>query len=246
MLLPGLAVTPDLATSSIVVIGNYGCPPLLDVEISYGPVVQNCEPKTLQTRNALAERMSSVRDVVLVSRGPVYFSGSGFGREIAAGEPIPLLRLTRDPGTARSQREIFIEGYARTISFLQAQGKRVIFFIDVPEIGFDPVECVDIRPLRFSTKQLRQPCSIPANEVASRQADYRAVVAELQARFPEMRVFDPTSLLCDAQSCQAMIDGTVIYRDDDHLSAAGSGHIAAALKQFIAQPASTPSAVVGR
>jgi len=47
--------------------------------------------------------------------------------------------------------------------------------------------------------------------------------------FPTVQVFDPVPHLCDAEYCWAMKDGKMLYRNDDHLSMAGSMYIGSKL-----------------
>jgi len=42
---------------------------------------------------------------------------------------------------------------------------------------------------------------------------------------PDLHVVDPMDVLCDAKECHAMIDGVLMYRDDDHLSINGSKYV---------------------
>lgn len=38
---------------------------------------------------------------------------------------------------------------------------------------------------------------------------------------PDLTIVDPTQLLCDSQKCSVVLDGTPLYRDDNHLSLRG-------------------------
>lgn len=49
---------------------------------------------------------------------------------------------------------------------------------------------------------------------------YDAAIASLDGRYAgRVRVFDPTPLACPGGICPAVIDGTIVHRDDNHLSA---------------------------
>jgi hypothetical protein len=41
-----------------------------------------------------------------------------------------------------------------------------------------------------------------------------------------VRIWDPFDLLCDATTCTAMRNGTIMYSDRGHLSVLGAGAIA--------------------
>jgi hypothetical protein len=43
----------------------------------------------------------------------------------------------------------------------------------------------------------------------------------LAAEFPEIEWFDASAALCDDKQCRAMVDGRLMYRDNNHLSYQG-------------------------
>ena len=47
---------------------------------------------------------------------------------------------------------------------------------------------------------------------------YNAAIAKLASR-PDVKVVDPTHIGCPDGRCPAMIDGVIVHRDDNHLSA---------------------------
>ena len=70
-------------------------------------------------------------------------------------------------------------------------------------------------------------CSVPRAEVEAAHAETRALVARVVRDIadPDLRVVDPTDALCDAQRCRAVIDGRLMYLDDNHLSPDGSKYV---------------------
>jgi hypothetical protein len=111
------------------------------------------------------------------------------------------------------------------IDFLEAKGKRVIFFIDNPELGFRPATCMIQRPVQLLHKA-KQNCSMPAPVVYARQAEYRQVIAKLKSLHPKLEVFDSTSYWCNQETCFISQDGNLLYLDSDHLNFQGSKFIA--------------------
>ena len=59
-----------------------------------------------------------------------------------------------------------------------------------------------------------------------RQALARRVLADA-ARSSGALVVDPMRAICDASRCHAMREGTVLYKDGDHLSAKGAESLSA-------------------
>lgn len=169
--------------------------------------------------NIMITTYKSIEYVVLVSRGPVYFSGNGFGIE------------TQDPNyknfkigniyNAKQQlpaEEAFVEGYVEMIEFLLLKGKKVIFAIDYPELGKDPLLCLK-RPFSFTE---RQTCILDRKIVDKRQEEYRVLVERIKQKVPSLLVYDPILAFCDQDKCYGKRNDIIYYGDDDHLNLDGS------------------------
>ncbi len=173
----------------------------------------------------------SIRTVIFSLRGPKYMVGQDFG-EVAAEAP-EVLSWEGAPKNS-SQSEIFAAAFRNTVSRLSAAGKNVVLFADWPELGFDPISCLP-RPVPLFSR-VRPLCGVPRSEVDSRNRAYREVISGMKREFNELRVFDPIPYLCDATACYAMRAGHLLYRDDNHLSAAGSAYLGG---EFLAERASS-------
>jgi hypothetical protein len=79
----------------------------------------------------------------------------------------------------------------------------------------------------------RSPCAIPRQRFDERDHKYREIVARVSKDFPNVQVFDAAAPFCDAQWCWAMKNGTLLYRDDRHISLAGSEYIAQQLALLV-------------
>ncbi len=203
-------------------VGNGGCPPLNDVRSYYKQQNSNCG-KFHHEFEKVDEVVGDNKTVILASEGPIYFSGFEF-----AGNPMEQHLAPLKPNsvtTELSAADIFLEGYARTIKHLLANHKEVIFFIDNPELDFNPALCFDGRPV-YLTKQSALPaCSITTQRLMARQKKYREIIEELQHRFPDLKVFDPIPYLCNQDTCSAIKDNLVLYRDANHLSGDGVNYV---------------------
>ena len=168
----------------------------------------------------LIKNYSSIDYVILVSRGPIYISGKGFGIE----EKNILLnnwkleRVDENKPVVSSQ-EAFVEGYVEMIEFLLSKGKKVIFAIDYPELGIDPTTCLK-RPFYLSNKE-RSDCLLGRNVVDERQKEYRDLVTKIQLRVPSIIVYDPYEIFCNQAKCDGKKGDTILYGDDDHLNLEG-------------------------
>jgi hypothetical protein len=75
---------------------------------------------------------------------------------------------------------------------------------------------------------------LPRAEVDAQSPDYDVVIAALLKEFPTVELFRTKPLLCDDKLCWAMKDGSLLYRDKDHLSYEGDLYIG---KNFAEQQA---------
>jgi hypothetical protein len=92
--------------------------------------------------------------------------------------------------------------------------------LQVPELDFEISECTG-RPVTLE-QHTRKPCAVPRHEVMRQQEPFRRLVGDLQRRWPSLKVFDPLDTLCDGEWCYAVRGGHVLYRDQQHLTDAGS------------------------
>jgi hypothetical protein len=134
-----------------------------------------------------------------------------------------VIEKINDDYTKISSKDAFVENYINTITFLHQKGKKVIFVIDVPELGEDPKLCVD----RLFHKA--SPCIIARNIVDERQKEYRALVQEIKRKAPDLLIYDATAPFCDEEKCYGKRD-VIYYGDDDHLNLHGSEFL---IKDFI-------------
>jgi len=107
------------------------------------------------------------------------------------------------------------EGFRRYL----AAGKRVIVMNDVPLLDFDPRSC--IKRAGVASSATRVPCAITREAWDGQMVQHRQVMRQLATEFPQIAWFDASSALCDDDSCNAMIDGRLMYRDNNHLSYEG-------------------------
>lgn len=131
-----------------------------------------------------------------------------------------------------------IDAARETFRRFLGAGKRVIFVRDVPALGFDPRSC--IKRAGVASSATREPCAI-TRAAWNQQMEYHdQVVTRLAREFPQVGWFDAAAPLCDKDHCHAMIDGRLMYRDENHLTLEGDlliGRHFAAEQQRNAAPA---------
>jgi hypothetical protein len=209
-------------------IGLYGasdgCPPLIDVVIQdQGGEARNCLSKgSTAIKRVLAD--PAIEEVILISRGPMYTTGKGFGEIELDQFGTWVLHFEREPKGLRSNEEVFSVGLAKTLDALISSGKKVTFLHDVPELGFDIRSCFSFRPLTLS-KNTKDPCAVSREEFEIRTKAYRSMVNSILQQRPEVKVIDLADALCDRKWCWAANNGGLLYIDDDHLSHRGAAYV---------------------
>lgn len=219
-----------------VMLASHGCLPFLSYQ-NYAPQDNRNGKRCFDvTREALALAGSneSIRTVVLVSRGPLYFSGRGFGMEendvrfkgwtIEPLQPMPPM----------SNQDAFVNGYVEVSKQLVALGKTVVFAIDVPEFGINPEVCIANRPVAFRNQALPS-CIISRALVDQRQSEYRALVKRIQAQVPALRVYDSGAVFCDAAQCASKDGSQVYFYDNNHVNLSGSAKLLTDLAAWLAR-----------
>ena len=199
-----------------LLLGNSSCPPLSGIRV----VVEGrntCNGLSEATIGALVDD-PAMRTVVLV----FYAHYAVEADSAAAQSPHGLrgnltLSDTVDPGN-HDPEEIVFRGLARTIQRLAAENKQVVLYLDIPELPFEPRDCVE-RPL-FSRKV--SDCSVPRATAWEQQASMRRVARRLAAAHPALRVFNPIDALCGSDRCDILQGDMLVYRDRHHLSLRGS------------------------
>jgi peptidoglycan/LPS O-acetylase OafA/YrhL len=197
---------------NVVHLGWSGCPPLLGIE-RLGVARRDSCTEANGSMLAFVAGRAAISHVLLSFRGV---------KEVAGGYTLA--------GTDTPSDVAIRQALEQTVDFLLAHGKQVGLILQVPELPFDPSQCVG-RPFSFE-RHLRTPCAVPKAEVTASQAAYRAIVAAVQQRTPALVVFDPLPLMCDDRLCWALRDGTLAYVDNNHLSRSGSLMFADALPFF--------------
>jgi peptidoglycan/LPS O-acetylase OafA/YrhL len=199
---------------NVVHLGQSGCPPLLDVERSSYGTHDTCHDAN-NSVIAFVLNNNDLTRVILSFRGVVDVTGTGFG------DPESGLQFTfKVSGTDLSPGESMLQALGRTVGLLLRSNKTVWLLLQVPELDFRVEECIG-RPFSFGNR-IRTPCAVPKTKVIERQAAYRQIVSDVQRKHPALHVFDPLPFLCDEQWCYAIVDHSLMYRDNNHLSRTGS------------------------
>jgi hypothetical protein len=229
------ALHPD---RPLFLTGRKGCAPILQDNVIPDRLGEICR-RAAQLAHAAIRTDTSIGTVLLVSRGPAYISGAGFG--VDTQRPVVPVATRRSLRDTSALHDAFEAGLARSIESFVAAGKRVILVVGVPEIGFLPEECLIGRP--FGLRDVRTPCALPRRVVDQRNAQYRRLVGTLAARIPTLEIFDAEPVFCDGALCHAKRGRHLLYQDGNHLSLFGSRLISQQLRSLLElRSAGTPVA----
>ena len=116
---------------------------------------------------------------------------------------------------------------------LSQSNKKVIFILDNPELGFNPEECLEIRPLHLTKFYPKKPCAVPRSQYELRNKEYRDLIFSILKRYPKITPLDMQEKFCDSLWCYATKNDMVLYMDGNHLSNDGSNFLAKELIKLI-------------
>jgi len=110
--------------------------------------------------------------------------------------------------------DAFLIGEGYLINNLLNSGKKVIFFIDAPELNNNPINCIQRLSFIAETKE----CGPSRDELRNIRADYIKGVEKLTLKYPRLEIFDPTNILCKNSKCDVKDGSNYLYADQGHIS----------------------------
>lgn len=222
VLFPGFAEQAERAGYGVLLLANSGCPPFV------GAVTGKTDSERHECSLAVEKILSVVlrdgriKNVILATRGPIYLTGKGYGPAEADYDHPPIdYGLPREK-TYKVGVDPFLDGLLATLHRLSDSGRSISYFLQPPELGVPPRNCLG-RPLELVSTAS---CAVSVKDYRERMREYRAILTMAQAKFPTMSVWDPQPLLCDLKSCKGLVANKLMYADDDHLSKEGSRLVA--------------------
>jgi peptidoglycan/LPS O-acetylase OafA/YrhL len=199
--------------------------------------------------DAIAQFRTSLnlRSIVLSAMGPIYLTGEPFKYGDRARVRGQVMSLEGQP-SLKDHWAIYEAGMRHTLGELVATGKNIVFALDVPELGIEPQDCLEMqRQIQVFghavvVRKGHLPCSVSRVEYDARTARYRALVIRVLRDYPSVQLFDPIPWLCDHAVCHGIKENQFFYSDADHLSLQGSAFIAARILPLLAtRPPADPS-----
>jgi len=208
---------------SILQIGASACPYLRNTEFwnDHRPRWRAlCPPLVASAYRAIGPQ---TRIVILAARTPMY---TATDEEYAATFDYQSAKHFSSPDfPGVSSLEVYERALRRDLALLLENDRDVVLVLPVPALDFSPRKCVRLRPVdEWLPSPDAESCEMPRARIESRLAAARAVMARVAAELhdSDLHVVDPMEALCDARSCHAVIDGQLMYRDDNHLTDEGA------------------------
>jgi len=176
------------------------------------------------------KKRPSIKTVILVARWGLYIHGHWTAK---TEDPltIKLIDATGENSENSSNAKILGIGLARTVNALKKMNLKVILVSDVPEIGFQ-VSRVYMMQSRFPFLEKGMEFRPSVAEYNDRQKEVNAVFEKL-AKQPNVTVIHPEKMMFDEHGRgRIMVNGELLYLDDDHLSSAGALYVAPVFDQL--------------
>jgi peptidoglycan/LPS O-acetylase OafA/YrhL len=191
---------------------HVGCPPLLGTRRSDGTESgRDC------ARLGLAEPiLSSIQQlkpaiVFYIGRWSLY--GNGWTRSGELQKATHFITTSPDGvATLATSRAALSGQFPATVKALAASTPRLVIFQNPPVLRGD------LLPRLYANPERIEPTT--ADNLLSESFERKLVASAASA--PNVRIFDPVPLLCPGLTCEAVVDGVPVYRDDNHISAQGS------------------------
>jgi hypothetical protein len=181
-----------------------GCPPILGIR---NPIHPHCDLADAEWKERLLVALRpSV--IVLTARWGAYVNEPPPGYR----GPSHLMTASVDGSpTLESSREAIAERLPATLQRL-ARIAPVVVILAPPDLVRDPLaalpRALEVRPAREAHRQ------------AQRRVE--EAVRAAAAGNPRIAILDPAETLCAGPRCEAVIDGVLVYQDDNHVTAQGA------------------------
>ncbi len=137
-------------------------------------------------------------------------------------------RLVVQPSSSPSDLTDYQRRMEPTLERLIQAGRQVVYVLPVPELRFNPRLCASKLPLGRQVDPGQ--CDFALERETILQGAERALVARWRDRFPSLEVFDPADTLCPGQRCKAVLDGSAVWMDDNHVTETGSYRLGEAMR----------------
>jgi peptidoglycan/LPS O-acetylase OafA/YrhL len=217
-LVPGLLAQPQ--AGGVIQATRSACGPILNLGTQR---LKNPKPGPNYDR-AWAERCiefnQSVLEFVRKSQSIETVVLSSPMNQYVSKDWIHILKASDGFSVVTPSIENSTEAVRRTAAELRAAGKKVVLITPPPSTDFNVGACLERLQAGRIKLGASENCAISVDSYRDNQSPVLALIqAAEKLEVPVIRLSD---FLCKAETCDTMIDGTMLYRDGGHLSVDGS------------------------
>ena len=198
-----------------LIVFNTGCPPLLGDGQLQGPLCYEYDLKAI----SYIENHPDLKTVILVARWAPWAEGTSYFPKGA--ESITLSKILFSSST-HSDAALFESGLNGVIQKLVELHRDAVIVLQTPEIGYHvPASWFIAARTGRDVNQIIAPT---LDDYLNRNKLVISTVAAIQQRY-NIRVMDPSNVLCKKDICLAALENRPLYVDDNHLSLYGSRYV---------------------
>jgi len=198
-----------------------GCPffPGLNTFINH-KIEKKC---TKEYQDKRLKKLSTLEpSIVLVhSRFPLYYHGTGFNNSIG-GKENKNAYVAKTPKISESIRHAdYRESIVNMVEEILKIGHKVIIVGAVPTNGWNPVFRVQKISKIFkniSFRELKSHTDIPQSEVIKRNDKVNKIFTDISSERKNVFFLNPINILCKSDQCSSVTKEAILYSDADHLS----------------------------
>lgn len=221
-----LASVFNLKSQGIISLTTSGCPLITDIKFYDN---NNICPQINKERFKLVNSQNYKNiPIVLAARYSSYLIGENDPDRIPSNGPEPSIYFGNYPNISKESRFILFEKNL-TNTLCQISKKNPLYIIQpVPELGFNA-------PKRIVKKyfyNINKKTSISYENYLIRSQKIREIINRSAVKC-NVKVLDPSKILCKTGECISEYKGRPIYRDGDHLSEYGNKLLKPMFKQII-------------
>lgn len=217
----GLDQSARHSGSTIQMMIRNACPPLVGVGR------QDRMPECYQHNLEVFEYIKShpeIKTIILASRWTLNALGTRYKNE--EGVDVVLMDMTVD-NTGQLNTVIFEAGLIRTIKELTKLDRKVVLISPIPEVGYDVPSSYFVA--NRTGRDLNAIIAPTREDFLIRNRFILDLLNRMMMDYENIQLIDITDIFCDQQRCDVANGNEPLYKDDHHLSTAGSLMLAPAL-----------------
>jgi len=207
-----------------------GCTPFIGVDVARGNYGRGVCKDLAEAQFNFVLNHPSIKRVMLVGRWSLYTSGDYEG----AMDGYYLISDSNSSATQEISRSVFSKYFLSTVNKYTSAGIKVYILLQVPQQRYMPLDALAEILIAGDTAQTRKEfLSTALIKHINLQKFNRGVIAEIAEKNSRVSVVSMDSKFCNDVRCHMVVDGAMLYRDDDHLSEQGAKFLSESLAEKI-------------